>query len=339
MPRLELDRDLDGWFQVGWSADINPGQITTLRYFDEELVAFRGDDGRLSVLDAYCQHIGAHLGAGCVTETGVRCPFHGWVWDGEGRNVSIPYQEQPNRARRIRSWPVCERNGAVYVWSSAASEEPRCAIPDVLADPAVAPLLAGRAFHPPVHKHFAGLRIHPQLVIENAVDLGHFPEVHGIPVLPEILHHEADEWIWHSEVGFGPGWRGRRIAERPEAASLVIHFVGIGVSFNILFAGGAAAVVSRGTTCVDDTTAELFETCWVEQRPGDDGSSVAKRQAWAMAPVEQDLAIWNTQRYLDPAGLATAEVRAFNELRRWTAKFYRSGADRAPGGAPAPAAT
>ena len=334
MPRLELDRDLDGWFQIGWSADFVPGEIRTLRYFDEDLVAFRADDGRLSVLDAYCQHIGAHLGAGCITDAGVRCPFHGWVWDGDGRNVSIPYQDQPNRARRIRSWPVCERNGVVYVWSSSADETPRCDIPDVLADPTVSPLLVGRPFHDPVQKHFPGLRIHPQLVIENAVDLGHFPEVHGLPTLPEVLYHEVDEWTWHSEVGFGSGWGDRRIADRPDAASLTIHFVGIGVSYNVLLAGGVAAVVSLGTTCVDETTADLFETVWLQELPGDDESSIAKRLHFAMAPVEQDLAIWSTQRYLDPAGLATAEVRGFNELRRWTKKFYRDSVEPSPNPAP-----
>ena len=99
-----------GWFQIGWSTDFPPGHIAAKHYFGEEVVVFRADDGTLRALDAYCGHMGAHLGhGGEVCGDRVVCPFHGWEWNGDGRNVSIPYQDRPNRAVRIRSWPVMEQ--------------------------------------------------------------------------------------------------------------------------------------------------------------------------------------------------------------------------------------
>ena len=46
-------RHPSGWFQVAWSAEIGVGDVRPLRYFDMDLVAFRGVSGTLSVLDAH----------------------------------------------------------------------------------------------------------------------------------------------------------------------------------------------------------------------------------------------------------------------------------------------
>ncbi len=71
------------------------------------MVAWRAESGQLTVMDAYCEHLGAHLGYGGHVEGEViQCPFHGWQWNHEGRNVCIPYQDRPNRGRRIRTFPV-----------------------------------------------------------------------------------------------------------------------------------------------------------------------------------------------------------------------------------------
>ena len=43
-------------------------------------------------MDAYCPHLGAHLGHGGRVEGGaVRCPFHAWLWGGDGRCLEVPY--------------------------------------------------------------------------------------------------------------------------------------------------------------------------------------------------------------------------------------------------------
>jgi len=61
--------------------------------------------------------MGAHLAhGGTVCGEFITCPFHLWEWDGDGENVCIPYQDRPNRAVRMRSWPVVERNDIVYLW-------------------------------------------------------------------------------------------------------------------------------------------------------------------------------------------------------------------------------
>ena len=53
-----------GWFMVGWSAEFPRGEVRPLRYFGEDLVAYRNDAGELHVLSGHCRHLGAHIGHG-----------------------------------------------------------------------------------------------------------------------------------------------------------------------------------------------------------------------------------------------------------------------------------
>ena len=52
-----------GWFQVGYTSELAVGQVVPLSYFNTELVMFRTSDGTAHVLDAFCPHLGAHLGS------------------------------------------------------------------------------------------------------------------------------------------------------------------------------------------------------------------------------------------------------------------------------------
>jgi len=81
-----------GWFQLGWSEDFPAGAVVPLRYFAQDLVAYRGASGAVHLFDAYCPHLGAHLGyGGKVDGDDIVCPFHAWRFDCEGCNVDIPY--------------------------------------------------------------------------------------------------------------------------------------------------------------------------------------------------------------------------------------------------------
>ena len=82
--KLEI-RLSPGWYWLINSCDLKPGDVKAIAYCGRNVVLFRGQNGRPYVLDAYCAHMGAHLGVGGKVrhETCIECPFHGWTFDGE----------------------------------------------------------------------------------------------------------------------------------------------------------------------------------------------------------------------------------------------------------------
>ena len=118
-----------GWFHVAYSDELAIGQSKPIHYFGQELVLFRTEEGVAVVLDAYCPHMGAHLGYGINAEAGqggriegntIVCPFHSWKLDSNGQVAEIPYAKNiPPKVKDkpcIKSWAVEEKNKAIFVW-------------------------------------------------------------------------------------------------------------------------------------------------------------------------------------------------------------------------------
>ena len=53
-----------GWYALAYSAELSLGDVKPLFYFDEHMVLFRTEAGQAHVMEAFCPHLGAHLGHG-----------------------------------------------------------------------------------------------------------------------------------------------------------------------------------------------------------------------------------------------------------------------------------
>ena len=167
--RYPVTRNPDGWYTVALADDLAPGQVLPLSCLGEELVLFRTASGEARVFDAYCPHLGAHLGHGGRVE-GERlvCPFHGWCYDRGGRCVEIPYARRIPPRAAVRTWPVIERNGAILVWKHHLGKEPTFEVPE----------LPGESWTETHWEHLI-VEMHILDVTENGVDVAHFPKIHG----------------------------------------------------------------------------------------------------------------------------------------------------------------
>ena len=110
-----------GWFAVAYSNELEPGGVTPTFLFDQHQVLFRTESGDVRMLEAFCPHLGAHLGhGGKVVGERIACPFHGWQLDGDGAVGEVPYAEaMPRRAQEgncLYSYPVQERNQMIWAW-------------------------------------------------------------------------------------------------------------------------------------------------------------------------------------------------------------------------------
>ncbi len=170
-----------GWFAVCYSDELAPGEVKAVRYFAREMVVWRGEDMKARVLDAYCRHLGAHMGhGGRVNGSDLECPFHAWRYNERGGVTEIPYSRivppQAKRENCVRAWPVVERNGFVYVWHHPDNTPPLFEVdsyPEV-GSPGWTPF---RKFEWRVFSSLGDMH-------DNGQDLAHFFYVHRTAVFP-----------------------------------------------------------------------------------------------------------------------------------------------------------
>ncbi len=93
--------------------------VKAVRLLGQDFVLFRDEQGRLGLLDRDCPHRGADLAMGRLEDGGLRCPFHGWLFDTTGQCLETPAEPEGSRmCTRIRqqSYPVVERNGIIFAY-------------------------------------------------------------------------------------------------------------------------------------------------------------------------------------------------------------------------------
>jgi nitrite reductase/ring-hydroxylating ferredoxin subunit len=305
-----------GWFQVAWSADIPVGGVQPLMYFGVDLVAFRDEDTVVHILDAHCLHLGAHLGFGGTVEgCAIVCPFHGWRWSGDGANAGIPYSRTINRAQRLRVWPVRELDGLVLMWHHPAGDPPTWE-PSGLAsivegfDPA-----DFYPVHPDGAEIWEGVRVRPQMVVENIVDSAHFSCVHSARVPTEIDRYSAD----------GPRFCVSHRFESRQGVRADIRTDGLGLLIGVFAnSDGVTHIELQATTPVSGDRSDLRDSVWVHREEGSAEPServtrVIQRQHTELG---RDIPIWDHLIYRQRAPLVPEEARPYRALRAWAAQFY-----------------
>jgi nitrite reductase/ring-hydroxylating ferredoxin subunit len=79
--------------------------VTRVRLLGETFVLFRDDESRYGLLDNHCAHRGADLCFGRVEDGGLRCPFHGWLFDLNGTCLDQPAEPSQGNLRGKRLQP------------------------------------------------------------------------------------------------------------------------------------------------------------------------------------------------------------------------------------------
>ncbi|MCQ3942090.1 MAG: aromatic ring-hydroxylating dioxygenase subunit alpha [Alphaproteobacteria bacterium] len=93
--------------------------VKPIRLFGENLVLFRDEKGRYGLLDRQCPHRGADLAFGRLEDGGLRCSFHGWLFDVTGKCLDTPAEPvgSPLCANiKQTAYPVVERSGILWAY-------------------------------------------------------------------------------------------------------------------------------------------------------------------------------------------------------------------------------
>jgi phenylpropionate dioxygenase-like ring-hydroxylating dioxygenase large terminal subunit len=137
----------------------------------EPVAVFRDASGKAAALADRCAHRNLALSRGAVTDAGLRCAYHGWTWGADGHCTRIPSACGGDcTAIRVKSYPVREQQGFVWVWlASPEIEQP-------ITEPTVFPHLGERGW-----RHFIMERVFEADAfhcVENFLDVPHTAHVH-----------------------------------------------------------------------------------------------------------------------------------------------------------------
>jgi phenylpropionate dioxygenase-like ring-hydroxylating dioxygenase large terminal subunit len=103
------------------------GAPVRVRLLGEDLVAFRDTQGRVGLLDEYCPHRRASLFFGRNEQCGLRCAYHGWKYDVDGRCVDMMNEPEELSFKdkiHITTYPTVEMGGIIWTYMGPAEHTP-----------------------------------------------------------------------------------------------------------------------------------------------------------------------------------------------------------------------
>ena len=159
------------WHPIGFSTELK-GRPVRRRLLGEDLVVFRDDQGRLGLLALRCSHRGTSLEFGHIEDGGLRCCYHGWLYNVDGKVLQTP-GEPPESSFKDRvhqkAYKAQEAAGIIFAY---IGPEPAPLLPrwDVLVREDGVRSLAARL----MHCNFLQ-------AVENSVDQHHFKWLHRTP--------------------------------------------------------------------------------------------------------------------------------------------------------------
>jgi 3-ketosteroid 9alpha-monooxygenase subunit A len=315
-----------GWHCLGLVEHFADGKPHAVQAFGTKLVVFQGSDGEISVLDAYCRHMGGDLTQGTIKGNEVACPFHDWRWGGDGRCKSIPYAKRVPLRARTRAWTTCQQNKQLFVWHDPQGNPP----PPELAIPRIEGAFSAEWSDwtwDSVLIEGANCRE----IVDNVVDMAHFFYVHfAFPTYFKNVFdgHTASQYL-HSkarpDVHTNSTYSGSNdLATRSEASYY-------GPSYMIDYLWNDV----RGTTvetvlinCHYPVTPTSFVLQWgaiVKKLPGVDDEQANKIAARFAKNTGvgflQDVEIWRNKSRVDNPLLCEEDGPVY-QLRRWYEQFY-----------------
>ncbi|CAA0120988.1 3-ketosteroid-9-alpha-monooxygenase, oxygenase component [BD1-7 clade bacterium] len=314
-----------GWFHVSYSDELQSGQAKPIHYFGKEMVLFRTESGEVSCLDAYCPHMGAHLGHGIhefmgkggeVSGEDIVCPFHGWKFNTEGFCTDVPYAKNiPPKVKDnqcIPKYHVCERNQSIFVWY-----HPDSSVEPLWDVESIEEAQFDNEEWGEIENHCKKIRTHIQDIAENGADPAHFMYVHGTAHIPDVQDAEFGKYSRRVEL----------TSKMNTPRGLVdgkIAFCNFGAGQTVTYFSGICDTVLLGLiTPIDQEYVEVnfgFIQKKVDGKVPTGGVNAAIK-ADILKQLDEDTPIWENKIYR-PLPILCDGDGPIAKFRRWYATYY-----------------
>jgi len=160
----------NSWYVASWSEDLAIGAPMAVQILGEPIVLWRSPSQQVSALIDRCPHRLAPLSLGRCKGDNLRCMYHGFLLNSEGRTIEIPGQDKIPPQAVARRFPVVERHSWIWVWMGDADKADPDLIPSAFGFDDERWLL-GRGF--------VDYDAEANLICDNLLDFSHIAYVHA----------------------------------------------------------------------------------------------------------------------------------------------------------------
>ncbi len=319
IPRLPdgSPRYARGWHMVGWSDEFEVAKPVARDYFGKRIAFYRGEDGLVRAMDAFCPHLGADLSAGTVHGTVLQCPFHNWRFNGEGQCVSIPYCDKIPPRAKTQAYVTKEINDTVLIWHDHENSAPEY---DILQTPEY----GAKGWTPKWHRFKITIKTHPREVMENVVDKGHLLPIHGFDV---------DQWlpVWNGYMCGELTWgKHTRLAADAQNDKLYVRSISHGPAYQYTWQAQDSkqfdSLILTAWCPIDENTLEYWFGVIVRANTEQFTPAMLEEAAKGYCKASydafmEDVYIWERKLYRPEPALCAGDG-PLAQLRRWYTQFY-----------------
>ncbi|NRB38624.1 MAG: Rieske 2Fe-2S domain-containing protein [Pseudomonadales bacterium] len=181
------------WYFMGLMSDYKQGQVYSKKFCGREIVLTKVSDTKVTVFDAYCPHLGAHLGRTINNKTKkklnefneIRCVYHGFRYNEQGEYVGCDHGDVTQKPK-LNAYEVdIKHSQLIMVYFHKDNKKADWKMPDIYDD--------SKNFSKIICPRTLEATIHPLDSVENAIDRLHFKILHRMNTVeaitkPEILH-------------------------------------------------------------------------------------------------------------------------------------------------------
>ncbi|MDH3655154.1 MAG: Rieske 2Fe-2S domain-containing protein [Myxococcales bacterium] len=337
------------WFHLAAFSEFKDDEIRSFKFLGHDIIAFKTGDDSITVMDAYCPHLGAHLGRDAKGKNNrlkngcVQCPYHHLTFDAEGTCVEGPGQASVPKAK-VFTWETEIVEGLVFVYHHK--------------DKLPSTWKISEFFHPQgtwsrPYKSYQGVHpIHPQDAAENSVDTLHFRTLHQFHRVDQVTEAVADRQHFYQTLHIGKmGILPKLMRNVPIYSEVTEAAVGVGfpMAHNRFHPSGLQVNHLVFLTPIDETSTNFWFYFQVSFDDVKVPRFLRKRKAQierllherikravdravhraaytVLSPMfvlinSQDLDIWSNKSYCDkPVVLGNdGNIRSF---RKWCKQFY-----------------
>ena len=126
--------DPNFWYPIARSRELKTGKALEIKFSGISIVAVRPKEGAVFALENKCAHRQVPLHVGTVSNSGIKCGYHGWEYDAKGNCIDIPYLSSgcKKQKNKVTSFPTREAYGLIFIFPGDQTELEKASFIEVL---------------------------------------------------------------------------------------------------------------------------------------------------------------------------------------------------------------